>query len=780
MGLTACLLIGLFIRNELSYDTFNLNADRIVRVTMEYKKAGTENSTALTGTKPGPEFKRNFPTVEEYVRTYIANRIVKVENKIFDDSKVLYADEPFFNVFTFNILSGEKAEMALNAPDKVILTKTMARKLFGDKTELEKIINQTITAHNKDYRISAICEDAPQNSQLKFDLVTQFINLGNNAKNEIWWTANYVTYLQVKSAEDIKPLESQINTFMNTPSVRAEANIEGNDWKSSYLNYHLEPLKEVHLHSKLPGYEPNGNLSNIYMLAAIGILILIIACANYTNLATAQSMKRAGEIGVRKVMGASRAQIISQFLAESTSVTLISSALALVFSMLLIPFFNHITGVQFATTSLLHWQTLSILFLLTILVSFFAGVYPALVLSGTQIMGVIKKGFTFSGGNNLLRRSLIVLQFAISVFLIIFTIIILQQMNFLKNKNLGYDKDHLVVMPIPQASLNNFENIKNAFLQVPGIESVTASYETPESVGWGDGITAQDEKGTHEVSLNAMPVDLDFTKTLKMEIVAGRDFQRSDFAMMDTSNKGERYRQPFLINENLAAKLGWTPQSAIGKTISRGEEGPILGVVKDFNFTSLHEPIGPLVIFLDRDFSMNWIARINSNDMKGTLSRLESVWKERIPERPFSYHFLDEDYNKLYVGEQRASTLLSIASALAIILASLGLFGLAAFSTIQRTKEIGIRKVLGASVSHITLLIARNFLILVGIAILIAAPFAWYAGSRWLQDFTYRISIHSFVFIITGVFTILIALATISFHAIKAAITNPVKSLRSE
>jgi putative ABC transport system permease protein len=465
---------------------------------------------------------------------------------------------------------------------------------------------------------------------------------------------------------------------------------------------------------------------------------------------------------------------------ESFLLTAIAAVLAFILSILLIPYFNEVTGMHFTSQVLMQPLPVFSLLLFTVAVSFFAGLYPALVLSGTGIIGVLKKGFRFTGGNNLLRKSLIVTQFGISVFLIIYTVIILQQMHYMQTKNLGYDKDHLVVLPIGGNVLNNFQLLKDAFLQVKGVESVTASYDTPEQVGWGDGITVVDDNGKHEISLTAMPVALDFIKTTKMHLASGRDFNRSDFAMMDTSDGGKNYQQPYIINEALAKKIGWTPQQALGRQIQKGQSGPVVGVVKDFNFNSLHDPIGPMLIFLNPDFSRNFLLRINGNDMQATLGRLETVWKQRVPDRPFNYHFLNDDYNKLYLAEQQTSVLFSMAAGLAIILACLGLFGLAAFTTVQRTKEIGIRRVLGANVGNITLLISKNFLLLVGVAIIIAAPLAWWTGKNWLQDYAFRVHINLYVFVITAIVTILIALVTVSFHSIKAALTNPVKSLRTE
>lgn len=773
IGLTACLLIGVFIIHELSYDKFNIKADRIVRATMEYGQAGTINKVATTGTKPGPQLKRTFPSIEEYVRTYIGHGVIKRGDKVFDESRILYADQPFFKVFSFKIIEGNAAT-ALDAPDKIVITESMSKKYFGEQNAL----NKTLFIGDKNYRIAAVCEDAPQNSQIKFDFVTQFLNLGDNVKKETWWTANWITYFLLHDNKDIAPLQQQINNYMKTPEVRAEAGLAGKD----YLTYHLEPLTWIHLHSSLAGFEPNGSLTSVYMLALVALMILIIASANYTNLATAQSTHRSGEIGMRKVMGASKKQIFIQFMSESSVITFIAAILAFFLSIFLIPYFNNITGKHFTPDVLLKPLPITALVTFTLFVSFFSGLYPALVLSGTQVMSVLKNGFTFTGGNNILRKGLIVAQFAISVFLIIYTIVILQQMHFMQTKDLGYDKDHLVVLPIGGNMLNNFQNLKNAFQQVPGVQSVTASYDTPENVGWGDGITTTDEKGEHNISLNAMPVDLDFTKTLKMKMGAGRDFQQSDFGMMDTSDNYANFRQPFIINETLAKKIGWTPQQAIGKTISKGDvmTGPVVGVVKDFNFTSLHDPIGPMLIFLGRNYSRDFILRISGNIIKNTLNNIETVWNERIPNRPFSYHFLDDDYNKLYVSEQRMSSLFSIAAGLAIILACLGLFGLAAFTTLQRTKEIGIRRVLGANVSSITLLISKNFLVLVGIALLIAVPLAWFAGNEWLQDFAFRIPVHWYIFVATAIVTALIALCTVGYHSVKASLANPVESLRSE
>jgi putative ABC transport system permease protein len=387
IGLAACLLIGVFINHELSYDKFNANAERIVRVTMEYKKAEAVNTTATTGTKVGPQFKRTFPAVEEYTRTFISHGIIKYGEKIFDEQRILFADQPLFKIFSFHLEEGN-ASSALDAPDKIVLTRSMAKKYFGSNSYRDAI-NKTITVFGKDMKVSAICEDVPQNSQIKFDFVTQFFNLGNHVKTEKWWEANWITYLLVRDKKDIPLLQQQIAGYMKTSEVRTDAKLEGND----YLTYHLEPLKTVHLRSSLAGFEPNGNMKYIYMFGVIAILILIIASANYTNLATAQSTGRGNEIGMRKVLGASKKQVFFQFIGESTVITFLSAALALALSIFLIPYFNNITGKEFTSEILLQPVPVISLALFAIVVSFLAGFYPAMILSGTKVLGVLKKDF---------------------------------------------------------------------------------------------------------------------------------------------------------------------------------------------------------------------------------------------------------------------------------------------------------------------------------------------------------------------------------------------------
>lgn len=773
-GITGCILIGLYVWNELSYDKFHKNGDRIARVTMEYNASGTMNKTAVTGTKVGPQLKRTFPQVESFVRVIKYSRSVANGQRVFDEKNILYADADFFKTFSFNMRNGNPAT-ALSDPYKIVLTESTAKKYFGTENPVGKILRVNDL---QDYEVTGITADVPLSSQVQYDMVASFSSLGAS-KTEEWWSANYITYLLLNDGKQIDNLGKQVAQYMQKVSkeeLRFPADGNGNN----YLTYHLEPLKIVHLYSSLEGLEPNGNITYIYVLSVIALMILLIACVNYTNLATAQSVGRGTEIGVRKVLGAGKKQLLKQFLGESFIITAIALLLAFFISIALLPLFNSITGKIFTASLLLSPAPFISLLLLCILISFIAGAYPAFVLSNTGLVSILKSGLRVSGSGGGLRKSLIVFQFVVSVFLVIATIVVLHQVSFIQNKQMGYSRDQVLVLPVDFKMKAIYDPLKKAILQNPGVLSVTGAYEDPTFVGWGDGITADDGKGKKDLSVAAMPVDLDFVKTMGMQLVTGRDFIPSDFSLQDTSDDYKNYRSSYIINEKAARELGWTPEEAIGKTISRGSPGLINGVVKDFHFESLHTQIGPIVLFLDTTMVRQLFVKIKSENVAGTIAALEQTWKQRISYRPFDYHFMDDDFNSLYKNEQRTAKLFALFSGLAIALASLGLFALAAFTTVQRTKEIGIRKILGANTGSITLLVAKQFIVLVLVGIIIASPLAWWAGSTWLQDFAYRINISWWMFAVAGFSAIFIALITVSYHAIKASLANPVKSLRTE
>lgn len=770
VGITGCLLIGIYIMHEMSYDKFHDKANRICRATMEYKKGGDVNTTATTGTKVGPAFKRNFPQVEAYVRTYIGNSVVKSGEKVFDESGILFADAPFFSVFSFKLIRGNATDV-LDAKNKIVLTQAAAKKYFGNEDPVNKVIN----AAGKEMIVSGVCEDIPMNSQLKFNFVTCFQNLFN-VENETWWNANWITYFLLKQPGTTSQFESQVNNYMNSTAVKADADLSGPE----YLHYHMEPLTAVHLESSLAGFEPNGSKKYIVMFSMVAMLILVIACANYANLATVMSVSRTNEIGMRKVMGATKKQLFLQFMTESLLVSMIAALLAILLSILLLPLFNNITGKSFTESILFTYQSIVLLVTVAMVACVLSAIYPSSLLLKTKIISIFKKDFTLSPSSNSLRKGLIVFQFCISFFLIVYTMVIMQQMKYMQEKNLGYNKDHVIVLPVRGKMQERLPLIKQQLLAVKNITSVTSSYDTPEFVQWGDGITANTKNGKQEISVRAMPVDLGFIKTMQMSLVAGRDFSESDLGDMDTSDNYSHFRYAYMINEALLKQLGWTAEEAIGKTINKGETGNIVGVVKDFHFNSMHQQIEPMVLFLEPGLNRNILLRTGDADAKNTIAALESKWKQILPMEPFSFQFLDNKYQKLYQSEERTATFFGMAAMLAILLACMGLFGLAAFTTIQRTKEIGIRRILGAGMMNIIVLITKNFLALILIAVLIAIPLAWWAGNTWLKDFAFRIPLQASIFIIPATFTILLAMVTVSYHAIRVGLTNPAKSLRTE
>lgn len=766
IGICSCLLIGLYIWHELSYDRFHKNGDRLVRITWKYNFGDAETKTATTGTKVGPEFTRRFPEVQSYSRTMKFPRVLKFEDKMFEEKNFFYADSAFFSMFSFRLLKGDPRTV-LGAPDKLVLTESSAKKYFGTADPIGK----TVKVGPKDFEVTGITEDAPENSQIKFDMIGSFTSL-NAAKTEKWTEANYITYLLVNKKESISGLQRKVDNYMDQV-LKTEFKLPANQ----FSKYQLEPLTSVHLYSDIDGFEPNNNINYIYILGAVAFLILLIACVNYTNLSTAQSAGRSAEIGMRKVMGAGKKQVFYQFITESFVLTIVSVIVAIIAAVILLPYFNEISGKSLQTSLLFQPLTLGVLLILCLLVALSAGFYPALILAGSKVIHVLKSGFSFTGSGSL-RKSLIVLQFVISIFLITATIIILQQLAFIKTKDLGYNKDQVIVLPVDWQMSPKYDEIRNALSSSTGVISVGGAYEDPTDIGWGDGISTRD--GSKQISVNAFPVDENLIKTLQLKIIAGSDYTQTDLLQLDTSNGGANMRYTYMLNESAARAMGWTPEEAVGKTIVKNVEGEVKAVVKDFHFRSMHEEIKPLLIFLDKRMVGSWFVKISGENIEGTLRSLEKSWKERVTHRPFEYHFLDDDYARLYKTEQRTANVFTSFSTLAILLACLGLFALTAYTMVRRTKEIGIRKVLGATIPDILSLVSKDFLKLILIALVIASPVAWYAINKWLQDFAYKVDVEWWVFALAGLATLLIAFMTISLQAIKTAMTNPVKNLRTE
>jgi putative ABC transport system permease protein len=675
-------------------------------------------------------------------------------------------------MFSFPLMEGDP-KTALDAPGKIVITRSMERKYFGTQEALGKAL---LVGGTRSFLVSGVAADPPYTSQIQFDFVASYESLPN-ANTPNWWVEIYSTYFLLHdNQKDIPFLEKNIPVYMRNQKDLGQV---GND----YLTYHLEPIDRVHLYSSLPGLDPNqGDIIYIYILAAIALLILLIASANYTNLATAQAVRRVPEIGIRKVMGSLKGQLFRQFLSESLLVNLFALILAFFLAIMLLPVFNQLVERKLVINMLFTPATFGSILILYLLISTASGAYPAFILSRLKLIKVLKSGFSFSGNSGALRKSLIVFQFSISVFLIISTLIIFQQLSYIRNKNLGFKKDHVVVLPVDELTRGKIQSLKESILQLPGVRSVSCGAEETTNIHWDDELLKM-KNDAAPLLVNASPADIDFVRTLGLEIVAGGDFSLSDWKQLESARNNPDPHSSFILNESAVKALGWKPGTAIGKILYRSnQKGVVKAVVKDFHFAPLRNPITPLVIFLDSGYShiFQLFVKIAGNNIPLTLQEMETDWKTHLTHRPFEYHFLDENYNRLYHTEQQTAKIFSSFSLLAIMLACLGLFALAAYTTIQRAKEIGIRKVLGAGALQIVYLISGDFVKLVAVAFVIAFPAAWLFMNKWLENFAYRIDIGWQVFFIAGISTALIALFSVGYQAIKAAIANPVKSLRTE
>jgi len=770
IGLTCCLLIGLYIRHELSYDDFQQKGDRIARVIMEYKFDGGNDLVKgnFTSVRVAPVFKRTFPEVTDAVRMTQGQVIVQYKDKLIDEKAFMFADPSFFNLFSFKLLKGTPADV-LSAPHKVILTESTARRYFGDEDPIGKALK--LESDTILYQVTGIMQDCPSNSQVKFDFLASFSSLGLGADYEkTYWDANYTTYLLLKDKSSIATLQAKITPFMKKEMAGQGATVD----------FLLEPFASIHLYSPYTGFEPNNSITYIHILEAVALMILVIACFTYVNLNTARSMERAKEVGVRKVIGAGNQQLFWQFIGESVLLCTIATILSIGAATVLLPSFNQLAEKQLNASALFSLPVLGASILLILTVSLLAGSYPALILSNFQPVKVLKGSFKNTGSGQWVRKSLIVFQFSISVVLIVSTFIIQNQLSFIQNKNLGYNRDRILVLPMDKKMLDNFDVIKQEFKSNSNVLSVSRCVGTPVSIVGGYNMRSAVMPENQQIAVTADPVDEDFIKTTGLHLVAGADLTLQDIkdAAVPDQNKKTYH---FILNESAAKLLGWTPEKAIGQRMfmDASRPGYVRGVVKDFNFSSLHDPIKGLILFPEMR-GRRLLVKLKSGNIPQTISFLQSKWKALVPYRPFEYNFMDQDFNKLYSSEMRLGKVLDIFAGIAIALACLGLLGLSSYSAKQRIKEIGVRKVLGASVSNIATLLSMDFVKLVLVAVVVSSPIAWWLMDRWLQGFAYKTNISWWIFALSGLVAVAIAIITVSYQAIKTAVMNPVKSLRTE
>lgn len=772
IGLACCLMIALYVKNEFSFDTYHEKADNIYRV-VHHSSPDDLADRWIWGNAPvGPALKADFPEVIEKVqfsgRTDI---LLKNGQNVFQEGDTFYADASVFNVFSWSLIAGDP-KSALEAPYSIVLTETMAIKYFGNEDPVGKTI-EGIGGRTPDgkYTVTGVMQDVPANSHFTFDALMSMNTFRQSSPGifDAWGYVDFYTYFLVSDNFDKTAFQAKIPDFINR-------HIDAEQREAYYYDLSFESLNQAYLHSKAarqPGV--TGSLSNIYIFIIIGLFILAVASINFMNLATARSLERAKEVGIRKVIGADRTGLIYQFLGESLILVLLASLIGLVIAFFGLPWMGNITGKEFLKVDLLNPIVLLLFFGMALVTGIVSGSYPAFVLSGFRPASVLKGVFKASPHGANLRKGLVVFQFSLSIALIASTVLVYHQLDFMKSRDLGFDREQQLILDFNWDGdvLNNIETVKKTFLDLSDVSSVSLSRTVPGSHFPGAGTEIETFEGQMEhFEPFIYEVDADFIPHYDMKMVAGRAFS-TDFPADSISS--------LVINEAAAKDFGYTdPKAIIGKKFEQwGRSGTIIGVVKDFNYLSLHQQVAPLTL-RQVPYGRYLSLKIKSQNLQRTLGEVERTWAEIAPHRPFLFGFLDESFNEQYEADTRFTKLFTLFSFLAIFIACLGLLGLATYSAMQRTREIGIRKVLGAEVSSIVTLLSKDFLKLVLIAVVIAVPFSWYAMNKWLEDFAYSVEIKWWVFGIAGIVALFIATLTISFHAVKAALANPVKSLRTE
>lgn len=779
VGLACFLLIALYVQDELSYDRYNTHADRTYRLTRTFLTSDGSPSLKLAQAAPpfGPLVKQDFSEVEQVVRTLdLSNGLLRVGEHSFNEPDIFLAEANLFNVLDFDVISGNPDKALVN-PFSIMFSQPMAKKYFGS----ENPVGKTVRFNNQfDLTITGVYEPLPAQAHFHPGFLISFSTLNDNriygaeGLRTNWSNNSFNTYVLLKQGQDgtsVDPrqLEAAFPAFQDK-YVPAEEGRKASTW--SVLN--LQKLTDIHLRSHTDSeVEPTGDITYIYLFSAIGLFILLIACINYMNLATARSAGRAKEVGMRKVVGALRNQLIGQFLSESLVLVLLALGVAIFLVMLGLPALNDFTSKQLALSQLINPVFLAVLVGITLLTGLVAGSYPAFFLTSFRPLGVLKGQIASTLRSGKLRQVLVITQFSIAIVLIISTAVVYNQMKYIQEYRLGYAKDQVLILRDAGDSTTNYETLKQQLVQTGFARDLGRSSRIPSGRlldSYGAMAMKGDTMAPVKINLRGLSVDYDFIPAYQISMAAGRNFARSystDTAMV-------------ILNETAVRQLGWTPDQAIGKPFHYGPaKGQIIGVTKDFHFESLHQQMAALAMIL-RPGQLNWLSIPLKGNTTEAVQRVESVWKQFFPQQPFDYKFLDERFDRLYAREQTQQTLFSIFSGIAILISCLGLFGLSMFMAEARTKEIGIRKVLGASEVSLVALFSKDFMKLVLVALVIASPVGWYAMHKWLNDFAYRTDIQWWVFALAGGLTVLIALLTVSFQSVKAALTNPIKSLKSE
>ena len=778
IGLACFILITLFVINELSYDRYNQKADRIFRVNSDILFGGTSFSLGESPDPMGAALKNDYPQVEQYARIFVnGSRQIKKGNSYIIEPDIANVDSTFFDVFSLPALYGDP-HTALNNPNTVVITERMAFKYFNNSNA----VGETIERDKVPYKVTAVIKDMPANSHIRFDFFFSMDNVryqwGSFLSN------NFYTYIVLKQGVDYKTFNKKFAEVINKyvlPQAKVYMDIKSMDEfekAGNKLQFSLVPLTDIHLRSdRTDELTPKGNIQYVYIFSIVAAFILLIACINFMNLSTARSSNRAKEVAVRKVLGSEKGKLVSQFLVESITIALISTIFSLVLVYLLLPYYNNMTGKSISFSDVFDNKLLLILALMPLIVGILAGSYPAFYLSRFQPITVLKGQLTVRSKKSFIRNALVVFQFATCIILIAGTLVVYSQLSFIQNKNPGFNREQVLVVNNTVALGNQATAFKNEVMALPGVVNGTYSAYLPVPSWRSDYAFSKDAvMDTHNgFNMQVWQVDENYIPVFGMEVLKGRNFSKD----IGTDSNS------LIINETIAKTLGY--QDPVGKVIysqdfsnnNKVEPFRIIGVVKNFHFQSMRQNIGPLALAFQGNTHMASF-RIKTKDLQGLVKKIENKWSVMVPSLSFQYSFLNDSFNKMYRSEQRVGKIAITFAVLAVLIACLGLFGLVTYMAEQRIKEIGIRKVLGASVGSVMQLLSKDFLRLVLVAFVIAAPVAWWGMHKWLEDFAYRVKLHWWVFAAAGSIALIIALVTVSVQAIKAALANPVNSLRTE
>jgi len=778
IGMACCFLIGLFIFDELSFDRHHKNADRIYRVGVDRRPK--KQRTSWTAPPMAQAMKSDFAEIEEITRLCLweRNTLVLYEDKQFLEKRIIGADSTVFKVFTIPLIQGNPGT-ALTRPNTIIITQETAQRYFGDENPVGKSIG--IDRKNNLFEITGVIENCPRKSHLQYDMIFSMSTLDMTG-SEGWMNHTFVTYLLLQKDYTPAMLEAKFPDFLinhygpeyfSRTGVKLETRFKEMANKGEFYKYWLQPLLDIHLNSTVKGTSPTkSDIRYVYIFSAIALFVLLIACINFMNLSTARYSSRFKEVGLRKVFGANRTRLIRQFIGESILFAMLSLLIALLIVQLILPFFNDFTGRELKFNFFLNLFLFPILFGFTALIGILAGSYPAFFLSSFQPIETVRGWLDKKNGRKYLRRFLVILQFSISIAILVSTIVVYKQLRYIKERSLGFDQEQILVIHRTHSIGRQIQTFKQELLTHPNIKKAARANTTPgrHFNGWGH--TIEGRPNTESYPLYTIWGDYDLVNLLDMEIVQGRYFSR-DFATDSAA---------LVINETAVKEMG-LPDPIGTRLMYRADWGyfSVIGVVKDIHFESLHSPVKPMVIY---PITGNWgnytMVKISGFDVRNTIQFINKTWNKFTQQQPFEFSFLDEDYGNLYRANEQTGKIFGVFFVLAILIACLGLFGLISFSTEQRLKEIGIRKVLGASVVQIVYLLSKEILVLIMLAIVIASPIAFYFISQWLQDFAYRIDIEWWIFIVSGMLGLAVALLTMSYQSIKAALANPVSSLRYE